>query len=178
MTLPLWIELPDLRVVHACWHPTHMATLKPHLCSGNRLGLDLVHLSSQRGSAEFIALETILKGPEATLPDGLSFALDGHLRYEARTRWWDANAISFRQSALVDARAQSLLPDLPIPETTRPGYDGDRPVFIGHYWMNGVPQLLAPRVACVDYSAGKNGPLVAYRWEGERDLDAGRFIQS
>jgi hypothetical protein len=178
MTLPLWIELPGLRVVHACWHAMHMAIIKPHLDDGNRLNLDFVHAASQRGSPEFIALETILKGPETTLPDGRTFTQAGHRRTDARTRWWNANAITFRQSAMVDAQTEPHLPDLPVPEAVRPGYDGDRPVFIGHYWMSGVPQLLAPRVACVDYSVGKNGPLVAYRWDGERELDAGRFVQS
>ena len=28
----------------------------------------------------------------------------------------------------------------------------------------------------VNYSAAKGGPLVAYRWDGESTLDAGRFV--
>lgn len=178
LTLPLWIELPGLRVVHACWHPAHMATIKPQLDADNRLDLDFVHAASVRDSKEFIALETILKGPEARLPDGLTFMLDGHERCEARTRWWDATAKTFRESAFVDPKIKPKLPDLEVPEAVRPGYDGDRPVFFGHYWMDGVLDRLAPRVACVDYSAGKGGPLVAYRWDGECELDAGRFVQS
>ena len=31
---------------------------------------------------------------------------------------------------------------------------------------------LSKHVACVDYSAGKGGPLCAYRWNGDRHLDA------
>lgn len=178
LTLPLWIELPGLRVVHACWHPAHMATIKPQLDAENRLDLDFVNAASQVGSPEFIALETILKGPEVELPDGLTLMLDGHRRREARTRWWDAGAISFRESAFVDAECKLELPDREVPEAFRPGYDGDRPVFIGHYWMKGVPDRLAPRVACVDYSVGKGGPLVAYRWDGEMELEGGRFVQS
>ena len=178
LTLPLWLELPGLRVVHACWHPAHMAILEPHLDSANRLNLDLLHAASRVGSEEFLAIETILKGPEATLPDGLTFVWGDHVRDAARTRWWDSQAISFRQSALVDTQSVPLLPELPIPEAVRPGYDGDRPVFFGHYWMSGDPRVLAPRVACVDYSVGRNGPLVAYRWDGESELDAGRFVQS
>jgi hypothetical protein len=33
-------------------------------------------------------------------------------------------------------------------------------------------------VACVDYSAGKGGPLVAYRWNGESELQNSGFIAS
>ena len=52
------------------------------------------------------------------------------------------------------------------------------PVFIGHYWMSGKPELQSPKVACVDYSAAKDGPLVAYRWDGEQELDASRFVEA
>jgi hypothetical protein len=52
------------------------------------------------------------------------------------------------------------------------------PVFIGHYWMSGRPELQSPKVACVDYSAAKDGPLVAYRWNGEQDLDAANFVEA
>jgi hypothetical protein len=35
---------------------------------------------------------------------------------------------------------------------------------------------LAPNVACVDFSAGKGGMLVAYRWDGEAKLSAEKFV--
>ena len=44
------------------------------------------------------------------------------------------------------------------------------PVIHGHYWRTGTPAILTPTVACVDYSAGKGGDLVAYRWSGESVL--------
>ena len=52
------------------------------------------------------------------------------------------------------------------------------PVFIGHYWMTGEPELQSPKVACLDWSAAKDGPLVAYRWDGEHELDARRFVEA
>jgi hypothetical protein len=66
--------------------------------------------------------------------------------------------------------------DTPIPVAAKLGHDGDTPVFYGHYWWTGEPAPLAPRAACVDYSAGKGGPLVAYRWEGEPVLDRRGFV--
>ena len=52
------------------------------------------------------------------------------------------------------------------------------PVFIGHYWMDTEPQLLAPNVACLDYSivASIGGKLVAYRRNGEKQLSNDNFI--
>ena len=36
---------------------------------------------------------------------------------------------------------------------------------------------MTPKLACLDYSAGRGGPLVAYRWnEGEKTLTADRFV--
>ena len=44
--------------------------------------------------------------------------------------------------------------------------------------MTGTPTVLADKVACVDYSAGNGGSLVAYRWDGETALDNAKFICS
>ena len=49
---------------------------------------------------------------------------------------------------------------------------------MGHYWLDGEPELLAPNIACLDYSvaAKTGGKLVAYRWDGERELSASKFV--
>lgn len=176
MTLPLWLELPGLRVVHACWHPADMDELAPYLQSGNRLDATLLEKASRRGTREYALVENILKGPEVTLPDGRSFPQGGQMRRDARVRWWDASATTYRQAAIVDSGTQAMLPDSHIPAGVSPGYDSATPVFFGHYWMSGKPELQSDRVACVDYSVGKNGPLVAYRWDGESNLDARQFV--
>ena len=50
-------------------------------------------------------------------------------------------------------------------------------MFVGHYWLNGSqPELLRRNIACVDWSVAKGGFLCAYRWDGERELDAGKFV--
>jgi hypothetical protein len=40
---------------------------------------------------------------------------------------------------------------------------GDKPVFFGHYWMSGEPELQSANALCLDYSAGTDGPLVTYK---------------
>ena len=51
------------------------------------------------------------------------------------------------------------------------------PVILGHYWMEGEPVPLAPNIACLDYSVAKpGGKPVAYRWDGERTLDSGKYV--
>ena len=51
------------------------------------------------------------------------------------------------------------------------------PIFVGHYWMQGKPQILSTKVACLDYSAASTGPLVAYRWHGETELHNAGFVE-
>ena len=55
----------------------------------------------------------------------------------------------------MDAHTQALLPETLIPVDRVLGYDDQKPVFFRHYWMAGEPKPLRPRVACVDYRAGK-----------------------
>jgi hypothetical protein len=70
------------------------------------------------------------------------------------------------------------VPDHPLPAGYQGGAVEGAPVFIGHYWMTGKPGRQSPKVACVDYSAAGDGPLVAYRWDGEQELDARRFVEA
>ncbi|GCB02606.1 metallophosphoesterase [Ralstonia sp. SET104] len=177
--LPLWLDLPELRVIHACWHPGYLAELEPRLKPGRRLDDALMVKANRKSEVEYRMIESLLKGVEVQLPPGHSFKdKSGHTRHEARTRWWDTTATTYRQAALVPSEDRAQLPDIEIPEHLRIGYTGDKPVFVGHYWMTGQPEVLAPQVACVDYSAGKGGPLVAYRWSGEPVLSSSSFVLS
>ena len=42
--------------------------------------------------------------------------------------------------------------------------------------MKGEPGLQSDAAVCVDYSAGKGGPLVAYRWDQGAPLAANQFV--
>lgn len=179
LTLPLWLDLPELRVIHACWHPAYIAELEPSLKPGRLLDDVMMVKASRKGTMEYHQIETLLKGIEVQLPPGCSFKdKSGITRHEARTRWWDNSAITYRQAAFVPTDDRAQLPDSEIPEKARVGYAGDKPVFVGHYWMTGKPEVLSSTVACVDYSAGKGGPLVAYRWNGETKLSSSQFVLS
>jgi hypothetical protein len=186
--LPMWIEEEGLRVVHACWSDAHIATIKSAR-GGNTQPIsdDFVRDACERGDLLYQAIETVLKGPESTLPGGLSFRdKDGHQRTEARTRWyldartprltWRDFAFCFRTSE----REAMPNTELPAPQNQAPGYPEDAPpVIFGHYWVPPEDELLkplAPNVACVDFSAGKGGLLAAYRWDGEATLSADKFV--
>ena len=173
LTLPLLLELPGLRAVHACWEPRHVAYLRQQL-PGLRLTLDFLRRASRRGSPEFEAVEVTLKGREVRLPNGLFFSdKDGHRRELMRVRWWQnpATAAAYRDYYLED------LPELrgqPVSKNSLDPwyYQDEKPVFFGHYWLRGTPHLLQPHAACLDYSVARGGRLVAYRWHGEQTLRA------
>lgn len=176
LTLPLWIEESDFRVVHACWCPDAIAVARAHVGPGDRLATSVLAAAFHRGSELNGALETLLKGPEATLPGGASFTdKDGHVRHEIRTRWWDSSLATYPDAYI--GPADVMIPDGDIPADAIVAAP-DRPTFIGHYWFEpgSTPNPATAQVACVDYSAGKGGPLVAYRFDGEAVLSAAKFV--
>lgn len=186
LTLPLWLDLPELRIVHACWHPRYMGYLAPHLSADRRLDAQLMIPACQepedareKDNPEptiFKAVEALLKGIEIPLPAPHTFHdKDGHERSRVRVCWWDTDAVTYSQAAMLTDKERKALPNLPIPEHARIGHDGQKPLFVGHYWLNGTPRLLSDKVACVDYSIAKGGKLVAYRWDGESVLDGSKF---
>jgi hypothetical protein len=188
-SLPLWLELDGLRVVHACWHDPSIKVLRREL-GGDRFtsSAQLVE-ATRRGSALYEAVETVLKGPELDLESYQAPAFrdkDGHLRTSARIRWWNSDATTLVDLAEVPPGANGKdyqqypgLPDARLFAGDRAyAYADPVPVFYGHYWRQGAPHKLddwTASTACVDFSAVKGGALVAYRWGGEQQIDPGHY---
>jgi hypothetical protein len=186
LTLPLWIEFPLFRVVHACWHTPFIKWLKPQLRGGAYLTRELMMPATQEPAdraekdtetpSVFKAVEAVTKGIEIPLPDGLQFIdKDRHVRTRVRVRWWDRDAATYRSGAMWDQDSRGDLPESPLPSHARLTLP-DVPVFFGHYWLTGTPMLQAAMATCVDYSAGKGGPLVAYRFDGEPSLTTDHLV--
>ena len=72
-TLPLWLDLGGLRVVHACWHDESMSVLKPVLGLRWTVPDEAVLRGSRSQDPVFQALEVVCKGPEVSLHDGMTF---------------------------------------------------------------------------------------------------------
>ena len=178
LSLPLWLELPGLRVVHACWDEDSMSVLAPMLDDQNCIDLDGVVATSRRGTAAFSALECVLKGPEIKLPNGVEFKQGEKMRTEARICWWKPHSTNLREAVLVGPTTVSELPEGSIPDKLWPRFDTSKPIFFGHYWMSGTPELQTARIACLDYSVARGEPLVGYRWRGETDLDPAHFVKA
>ncbi len=102
------------------------------------------------------------------------------MRHHGSVRRSRPKDATYRKIALQPGSNEWEIPELPADEHADrvPGYAVDeRPVFNGHYWLEGEPELMAPNVAILEYSVAKDGPLTAYRWDGEQTLDAKKFVQ-
>ena len=177
-TLPMWLDLDGLRVVHACWDDKAMATIRSARPGDGVITSDFLHAACDPENALFDAVEIILKGKEFQLPQGQSFAdKEGHIRTKTRTRWYlSPQGQTWRTYAFTDRIDCDFPLEQPVSDAATPYPLNAKPVFVGHYWMSGSqPELLAQNVACVDYSVAKGGFLCAYRWHGEQQLSTSNF---
>lgn len=184
-TLPIFLDLEGLRVIHACWHSASLQVLADFADEKNVIRSDAWAELNRKGSTAYDALEIVLKGLEISLPSGVDFDdKDGHTRNNIRTKWWELDAITYRDLAMVPSDVIERIPHTPIPEDLLPGYAGDKLLFVGHYWMSGEPTALSPHIACLDYSIAAKAPsnrpddrkLCAYRWGGETEILQDNFI--
>lgn len=180
MTLPLWLKLDELNLVHACWCPAAMKTLAPYLNPDHTLKRECLEPLFTKGHAAYNALEIVLKGPEVDLPNQATFNdKDGHVRDTSRIKWWMDKG-TLREVTLVPEEQESFvlpqLTDRDMSDALHRARALDRPTFIGHYWLRGEPQRLSAQVACLDYSVAKCGKLVAYRHDACQPLAETGFV--
>jgi hypothetical protein len=178
--LPFHLDLGGLRAVHATWHRGAIEAI-----GGRNLhDPEFLRASATKGTVEFWAVETLLKGVELRLPNGEAYSdRDGYPRKAIRARWWENAPRGMTYRELIFPHAPTP-PETEVPNAALailPGYgEGEPPVFFGHYWLPPETPLapLRPNLACLDFSAAKDGPLVAYRWDRERELAPGKFFTS
>lgn len=175
-TLPLFLELPGLRVVHACWDEEHIEWLRAR--GNQRLNEALLIASHQKGSMAYQVINDTLKGKEFNIPEKYTWRdKDGHARSSNRIKWWlNPETKTFGEflfNCPPSLRHVRVNTDVAINI-----YPADAPpVFFGHYWMEDkFPVIQSENVICLDYSVAKEGALVAYRWSGEDKVDNRHFI--
>jgi Calcineurin-like phosphoesterase len=176
-SLPFFLDLGDIRVVHASWVPDDIA----YLADKSLLDRAFLIESARRGSQAWEAIGRVLKGVELAMPDGCRVHdSNGISRKNMRVRWWgEVQGLSWREIAF------PLVADLPEGEAVLNGLDErlaygptEPSVFFGHYKLKGhIPGPQANNVASLDYGLGHGGPATAYRWNGERSIDRENFVQ-
>ena len=179
-TLPLLLQTPDFRAVHACWDQKLIDAFLQQFPDAV-IDDDFLHASVVRESFAGHVMDRLLRGTDLPLPDGRAIhGRDGLVRSFFRTRFWAHDPqtyadVVFQPDSLPDDLLHRPLSDaekkqlLSYPAT-------EPPVFVGHYWLEGTPAPLLPNVACLDYSAVKFGRMVAYRYDREPVLRADKFV--
>jgi hypothetical protein len=177
-SLPLFYETNKFKAVHACWDNNNIEYLRKTLVN-DRLTDELIYQSVKKGTELNETIEITLKGKEIKMPDGLFFTdKDGTKRNEIRIKWWEDPSKTTYKSISVEPLDN--LPEQPIELSALKSLDfyrdDDKKVFFGHYWLKGEPSLYKENICCLDYSIAKGGKLVAYRLNGEKNLDSKNLI--
>jgi hypothetical protein len=176
-TLPLWLTLEGIRVVHACWDDEAISFLTSlhHMPMQD----DFLEAACDRDNPIFKATKTLIRGKKVELPNDIrAWNHAGNPQTKARIRWYlDPRGKTFGEYLMPAERFEgdAILDEATI-AAARPYASDAPPVFFGHYRMTGAsPHPLSTNVACLDWSGASAPTLCAYRWSGEPELVARNF---
>lgn len=169
-SLPFYLQLDGINVVHACWQADSIEAVKSYQDQDAKRSDTFWQQANQKSHPLYEAIEVLCKGWEIKLPCPFSFKdEDGHERHHLRTKWWLPAASNYGDIAINKFHVADCA-DLPISQNAIPGYSEANALFFGHYWFKGNPVVQTPKIACVDWSVAEGGCLVAYRYDGEDTL--------
>lgn len=168
---PLALDLGGIRVVHAWWDEQATQAVEAARGPAGQSMTDEFVLACYSDQALKQARKLLTCGVEWPLPAG-AWIIDkeGHKHPDARLAVWRHGVDRLRDMALVPHGSEDAVPDIEVPVEHRLAPVDGAPILFGHHWFSGKVKLESSKVACLDWSAAKDGPLVAYRWDGEADL--------
>lgn len=178
-TLPVYLELDGIRVVHGGWNDDHILTFERYRDGASKL--------KKRFLKEFLinpelnrALNELVKGVEFELPkDMILRDSRGLSQRRFRIKWWEeAGGKTFREISFGN---RMLLPAYTVPPEIVPEIKAypasDPPVFLGHYCLDRQEMFIHDNILCVDNCVARNRLLVAYRWQGELSLTPDHLVE-
>ena len=165
--LPLFLELDNFRVVHACWDHGLIKQYQQQYSS--RLLVDEILygvVEKQSFAARF--LERTTRGISLPLPDGYQMLNNaGFPRHRFRVKFWCDMADTYEDLVFQPDPIPLEVAQQPVSAADREQLlfysNKEKPLFVGHYWLEGMPNTLKDNIACLDYSAVNGNLLVAYR---------------
>ncbi len=170
-TLPIYIENEYFRSVHAQWKSTYITKLK-ELGINDFSNLEFLRKSVVQNSPEYKLINCLLKGEEIKVTGVHFHDKDGTKREYYRIKWWKKGN---------NFKVEEILFDFPSEDSDRSisslGYlENDVPIFFGHYCLKDEQIILQNKnICCLDYCISKGGKLIAYRFNGEKELDSKNF---
>jgi hypothetical protein len=178
--LPLYLDLGEIRIVHACWSES---------------AIELIKIAESEGKSRNSIFRKMYKKPKSPvsksvlkLTKGIDYKMPGDLKIinnkgvspqSFRMRWWEDPAGKTFEEMSFDSKF--VLPQYEIPKQIAPQntpYPEDAPiVFFGHYCRHEGPFIIKPNLCCVDSCVAGTRTLTAYRWNGEKVLDLNNLVQ-
>lgn len=179
-TLPVYIQKPGFRVIHACWHENALNVCAPYIRKKDGALKESAYeaYDTENPTAFSDALDILLNGPRYNLPRGVTYiGSDGVPGKKAGILWWKDKALRPHRliekgeqvSSFLSSENKKALVQL-INEFN---YASKDIVFIGHFDILNSRNILSPKVACLNF----RGHMAAYRWNhGDKKLDPAQLI--
>ncbi len=173
-TLPLFLDLDEIRVVHACWSEPAIRFLRNNLAEGKIKKSVFREIYRNPKSELSQSIWVLTKGIDFKLPGDLRIINNkGVSPRTFRMKWWeDPHNKTFEEMSF---ESKFVLPSYTIPLEIIPNinpYASEAPiVFFGHYCRYNGPHIITPNVCCVDSCVAGNKILSAYSWKGEKTLN-------
>jgi hypothetical protein len=178
-TLPLFLDLGEIRVVHACWKDSNIAIIREELPAGKIHKVILRNLVTGHNSGLSQAILQTIRGVHHILPRDLRI-YDQRYRHHRfyRIRWWqEPHGLTFQEWSF---ESKFRLPSYTIPAEIIPPvepYPEDAPLlFFGHYCRGNGPFVVGRNLCCVDACVTGKRRLAAYRWDDESIPDEAKMV--
>ncbi len=172
--LPLFLELGDIRIVHACWSDFAVEVIKSALIENRgKKGIFREYYKNPKSELSK-SINILTKGVNLKLPSDLKVVNNkGVVPREFRIAWWETPIDKTFYEMSFESKFK--LPAYTIPKEIIPKtyfYSGNKPiVFFGHYCRAKGPHVIKTNLCCVDSCVSGAKMLTAYSWNGEKLLN-------
>ena len=179
--LPLFLELGEIRIVHACWSNSAIEIVK--LAYNGERGKKSIFREYHKNPKSELSksISIITKGINLTMPSDLKVVNNkGIVPRAFRLSWWEnPEGKTFRKMSF---ESKYKLPAYTVPKEIIPEtfhYSKNKPiVFFGHYCRANGPHIIKPNLCCVDSCVSGTKVLTAYSWSGEKELNKKNLYQT
>ena len=178
--LPLYLDLGEIRIVHACWSESAIELLKIAESEGKSRNSIFRKMYKKPKSQVSKSVLKLTKGIDYKMPGDLKIINNKGVSPQSfRMRWWEDPVGKTFEEMSFDSKF--TLPQYEIPKQIAPQntpYPEDAPiVFFGHYCRHEGPFIIKPNLCCVDSCVAGTRILTAYGWNGEKVLDLNNLVQ-
>jgi hypothetical protein len=175
-TIPLFLDLEEIRVVHAAWHFSSISYL-----SESQLTKDeFIQRTCDKTSPERKAVDLILKGVKADLPIHSTLCdRFKKVRKKGRLRWWeDLKGKPFSEALFSPMYGKSIIefPKLEDIIQVEPYPKDEKLVFTGHYCLEPHVPKINENIACLDGCVTCDKKLWAYRHNRNNKLSEENLV--